>query len=272
VCRGAAGAKGEGFPRAAAEGMTDQRIIAYLLEELPPEEAERFEEECFAAEDWPGELAAVEGELIEDYLRGELTPERRRRFETQYLTTAARRERVRMVAALLRHSDEAAKVTLAPAPPPPPRRTLLESLRASWGLRTAVVSLALVACVAAVGWWATRERGPGGVYELTLNVSSSERAAGARPTGVRLPREAGELRITLLLPEGHPPAARYRAELEDERGRVTAPAVTPNDSRAVTATLPASALSRGSHALKLYAVAADGVEHRVPGSYFFIIE
>jgi anti-sigma factor RsiW len=44
--------------------------------------------------------------LIDAYLRNELTPERRQRFEQNYLTTEARRERVAMAAALLRHVDE----------------------------------------------------------------------------------------------------------------------------------------------------------------------
>src|SRR5215212_3878191 len=99
--------------------MTDERIIAYLLEELPEKDIEQFEDECFAQEDWPTEIDAVEKELIDAYLRDELTPERQQRFEQNYLITEARQERVVMAAALLRHIDEydAASKTAAPAPP-----------------------------------------------------------------------------------------------------------------------------------------------------------
>lgn len=97
--------------------MTDERIIAYLLEELPEDEAERFEDECFADENCPAQIGLVEEDLIDDYLCHELTPERRRRFELNYLTTAARMERVRMAAALLRHVNDPAVVSPATAPP-----------------------------------------------------------------------------------------------------------------------------------------------------------
>src|SRR5689334_7113079 len=90
--------------------MTEERIIAYLLEELPEEEAARFEDECFSDEDWPEQIKLAEEDLIDEYLRGELTPERRRRFEENYLSTDARLERVRMAAALLRHVDSHATV------------------------------------------------------------------------------------------------------------------------------------------------------------------
>src|SRR5690242_13792215 len=98
--------------------MTDERIIAYLLEELPEEERERFEDACFAEEEWPEEIATVEDDLIEAYLRNQLTPERRQSFEQHYLVTAARQERVAVAAALLRCVDEGntAERNVAPVP------------------------------------------------------------------------------------------------------------------------------------------------------------
>ena len=103
--------------------MTDERIIAYLLKELPEEELEQFEDECFDQESWPSQLNLVEEDLIDAYLRDELTQERRQRFERNYLITEARQERVMMAAALLRHIDDAhrvgAEATVA-APPTAP--------------------------------------------------------------------------------------------------------------------------------------------------------
>jgi len=259
--------------------MTDERIIAYLLEELRPEEAERFEEDCFAAESWPDELSAVEEELIEDYLRGGLTPERRRRFESHYLTTAARRERVRVAAALLRHADEAAAESAGREEPaagaPTHGPTLLERLRAFWGgpgfAPRAAAALALLAVIAAGLWWVTRDRAPRQAVLLTLNVASGDRSSGARPAAVALPPEADALRVTLTLPAGQPPADRYRAELEGEHRALDAPQVVSQDDRAVTVLVPAGRLSRGSYVFKLYAVGPDGTERRVNGFYFFDI-
>lgn len=93
--------------------MDDERIVAYLLGELPEEESERFEDECyFAGEDWPEEVRAAEHDLVDAYLRKELTPKQRQHFEQNYLTSNERQQRVATAAALLRH------VSQIPAPTP----------------------------------------------------------------------------------------------------------------------------------------------------------
>src|ERR1044072_9241903 len=74
--------------------MTDERITAYLLEELTEQESEQFEEQCFAQDEWPEQLDAAEHELIDAYLRDELASDRKRRFQERYLTTDARKARV----------------------------------------------------------------------------------------------------------------------------------------------------------------------------------
>ncbi len=185
--------------------MTDERIVAYLLKELPDEELERFEDECFEQENWPAQLDAVEEDLIEDYLREGLAPERRTRFEQNYLATAARRERVRMAAALLRllderqteaedekEADEAAEEVVAPpltpVVAPPTAETWAERFRAFWGGHAwaprAAPALALV-LVAAVTWslYSSRTPAPQTVAALELNVRNSDRAPGGEQPG-----------------------------------------------------------------------------------------
>ena len=116
--------------------MTDEHITAYLLGELSEEESERFEEECFAQENWPAQIDSVEEDLIDDYLRRELSPRQRQSFENNYLTTVARMERVRMAAALLGLVApaelvlEPASPDPKPAPDPPPVPPRRERLRA----------------------------------------------------------------------------------------------------------------------------------------------
>src|SRR5215217_5272779 len=100
--------------------MDDERITAYFLHELSEEEAERFEEECFAREEWPANLEAVERELIDAYLHNELTKERRLRFEEKYLITDTRKARVLTAQSFL-------KVLC-----PPPKPTFQEKLKTIW--------------------------------------------------------------------------------------------------------------------------------------------
>ena len=266
--------------------MNEERIIAYLLEELPEEEAERFEDECFAAEDWPEQLHLAEEDLIDDYLRGGLTQERRRRFEENYLTTEARVSRVRMAAALLRHVEShVSPVPMANVSGVSSAAFLKKIGRASWlealwGGRSpvprAALSFALLLVVVACAFVAYRLVAPQNqtVVLLALAPTSAERgAAGAGPTKIKLPSDAGALRVSLSLPEGSPQsAARYRVEFEDGEGKTESLQAEGNDARSVSVSIPAARLAPGTYALRLFAVTAEGSEQRIRGSYLFTVE
>lgn len=256
--------------------MTEERIVAYLLEELPEEELEQFEDECFARESWPDEIDLVETDLIDDYLRGVLAPEQRRRFEQYYLTTAARMERVRRAAALLRHVDGyTAAATAETVAVPPTRQTWTGRLRGFWDSLTrlprAAVALTVVAVVVG-GWWLSSPgvRSPRAVATLTLTASNSDRAEGVQAGRVKLTRDDEALRISLMLPDGSAPAARYKVTLEDVDGEVKPLEVSGQDTQSVSVLLPAAQLARGRYAMKLIAVDGDG-ELSV-GRYFFNVE
>ncbi len=257
--------------------MTDERIIAYLLEELPETDLERFEDECFAQESWPIELTLVEEDLIDAYLRHELTPERRQRFEQNYLTTDARQARLSLAAALLRHVDEchaASKVTnIVPIPQP----TWAERFgafwnRQTWALRTAM-AIVLVSFIAGTLWFGfLRPSSPRTFATLTLTISNNNRAEGAQAGKVKLPPDAEALNISLMLPQPPPAAARYRVELENDNGERKALEVTSQDDQSVWVRVPTAQLARASYALKLYAIKTDETEERIKGSYYFLVE
>ena len=257
--------------------MTDERIIAYLLEELPEEDLEQFEEECFAQENWPTQINLVEEDLIDAYLRYELSQEQRQRFERNYLTTEARQERVMMAAAFLRHVDEFrdAKETVAVALP---KSTWTERFRALGGSQTwvlrAVAALSVVAIITITLWlYLSREPSPQTFATLTLTISAGNtRAEGAQAGKVNLPLSASALRISLMLPEGLPPSVRYRVELVNDNGETKPLEVAGQDAQTVTVVIPAVQLARGPYALRLFMTEADGTEQRVQGSYFFTVE
>src|ERR1700742_2104839 len=149
------------WPLPGGEGlykeMTEERIISYLLKELPDADMERFEEECFGQEEWPAQVEVVEDELIESYLCNGLTPERRQRFERHYLITPARQERVMMEAALLRYAggrNAAPQVTDVPAAPGPKKIGIFSIFRraSSKPLRMAAAA-AVVALIAGALWF-----------------------------------------------------------------------------------------------------------------------
>ena len=260
--------------------MTDERIIAYLLEELPEEELKQFEDECFAHESWPPEINLVEEDLIDTYLRGELTPERRRRFEQNYLTTEARQERVLVAAALLRHVDELQTAAQPAAAARTGQQTWVGRARSFWGARSwalsASAAFAVVAVIAVALWLTIPRKLPPQTYAtIRLSLSSSTRAEGTQAVSVNLPLGADALKISLALPGQLPPAARYRVELEnldDAAGGTKTLEVAGQDAQSVSVLVPAAQLTRGQYALKLFAVETNGTERRIEGAYFFDIK
>lgn len=259
--------------------MTDERITAYLLGELPDEESERFEEECFAAEEWPAEVGLAEEDLIDAYLRSELSDQRRRLFEQNYLTTEERRRRVAMAAGLLRHVDSlAAEKDVAPARRSPAEPNWAARFVAFWGghgwVMRAGLAVGVVALVAGTVWvLRSRTVSPRSFATLTLSVSADSRAEGARAARLRLPADADTLRIRLRLPDpSDAQAAGHRIELIDEGGAARPLDAGGRDEESVTVDIPAAQLARGQYALRLLAVGRDGTERRIAGLYYFIIE
>jgi hypothetical protein len=75
--------------------MTDSDLIKrYLLEELPEEERIRLEDEYFSDTGRFGELTAEEDDLIDSYIRGELSDSEQQHFARLYLNSPERRSRV----------------------------------------------------------------------------------------------------------------------------------------------------------------------------------
>lgn len=72
----------------------EKTAVRYLLGELADEERDRFEERLFEDEAFSVFLDDTENDLIDEYLRGELGFETKRRFETVYLSNESRRGKV----------------------------------------------------------------------------------------------------------------------------------------------------------------------------------
>jgi anti-sigma factor RsiW len=75
--------------------QTDERLIRkYLLGELPERQETAVEARFFADDAFFEQLVAAEKELIGRYLRGDLSAEHRKRFQSRYLTVDYRRKLV----------------------------------------------------------------------------------------------------------------------------------------------------------------------------------
>lgn len=91
----------------AAEPNNEQLIARYLLGELPEEQQVEIEDRAFQDNDYLATITAVENDLIDEYVRHELSETDRRNFENRFLASAERRKRVEFARALANVASEA---------------------------------------------------------------------------------------------------------------------------------------------------------------------
>jgi hypothetical protein len=92
----------------------DQTIIRYLLNELSEEDGMRLEEAYLEDESLFERLRALEEELIEEYVKGELSGRERELFERHYLASEQRRARIETARQLVQICS--VKSAVRPAP------------------------------------------------------------------------------------------------------------------------------------------------------------
>jgi hypothetical protein len=127
----------------------------YLLGELSEEESERIERRYIADRDFLDELLAVEDDLLDQYVGGELKGRQREKFEERLLATPRQRERVRDAQIL------AARIgALATVASPDAKRQKGSSWFPFFNRRNLAVALPLafaaLVLLAGTGWLLTR--------------------------------------------------------------------------------------------------------------------
>jgi hypothetical protein len=74
--------------------VNDKTLRRYLLGALPPDETERLDDLSIANDDFAARLSAVENDLVDAYVQGELSGDTLERFRTSYQSSPLRREKV----------------------------------------------------------------------------------------------------------------------------------------------------------------------------------
>lgn len=90
----------------ATDLNSEKLIVRYLLGELPEEQQVEIEDRAFSDQDYLATVTAVENDLIDEYVRDEMPEPERRRFESRFLASAARRKRVEFAKALAQIAPE----------------------------------------------------------------------------------------------------------------------------------------------------------------------
>jgi hypothetical protein len=94
----------------------DQLLIRYLLGALTEAETERLDELSIAGDEFASRLEAVENDLVDAYANGELSGETLERFNSVYLASENRREKVRFAETFQVLTDRAASAWPKRAP------------------------------------------------------------------------------------------------------------------------------------------------------------
>jgi hypothetical protein len=111
----------------------DQVLVQYLLGSLSEADAERLDELSVADDEFAMRLSAVENEVMDAYARGELSGQTLQRFQTFYLSTAKRREKVRFAESLFSIASQTPPVSARISAAPIARRSREGSaLKPSW--------------------------------------------------------------------------------------------------------------------------------------------
>lgn len=135
----------------------DELVARYLLGSLTGEETERLDELSISDDQFAGRLAAVENDLVDAYVRGELSGDAVARFKSHYLASSKRRDKVNFAEAFVAFSDKSPAVqsedtTVTTPAGPAARETLLRPasrsrlfalprLTPQWGLAAALLVL-----------------------------------------------------------------------------------------------------------------------------------
>src|SRR3954462_628797 len=90
----------------------DATLVRYLLGDLPPEDTEKLDERSVVDAEFADRLRGLEHDLADAYVRGELPPADRRRWERIFGVSEAGRTQLRLAEALAAREDRRNKIVV----------------------------------------------------------------------------------------------------------------------------------------------------------------
>src|SRR5580765_1579584 len=97
----------------------DRQLVCYVLGLLPEEEAERLDEQSIVLDEVAARLTCVENDLVDAYVSGTLDRDILERFESCYLASPRRRDKVRFAERFLSAVDRSPTPAVRVAHTPP---------------------------------------------------------------------------------------------------------------------------------------------------------
>jgi hypothetical protein len=244
------------------------QIIGYLLDELNIQERELVDERIRQAPAFFELVCAIEDDLMQGYLRGDLTAERRLRFEALYLTNPAKRARLDAARVLTNSLRDEALRRQARMPV-----LQLVPVRVRWGLAVGVLLLGVILWPS----WRSRHSSQTPSYAASGPPSSASETAfyvlepGLLRSGggnqIELPETAQLAQFDLLASDSTPPGRYYAVLGTPEHPQMWKGAVVRRDNR-LSVSIPAAVLKNADYTLSL--TSGSGAQNSVPvTTYYF---
>jgi hypothetical protein len=256
-------------------------IKGYLLGQTPAEDESELEARLLTDREFYEEVSIVEDELVDRYLRGDLSASEKERFESHFVSSAERKRKVRFARALRKYisvaevsADEETESALSYVPAPH------ASVIRPFPFGRSAMSYAIAASILIVVglssfvflWYLQRQPGGGRVLAVELIPAPATRG-GSEVKQITLTPDVGSVRLQLDLPGND--YQSYEATLRDSSARtvLTTRDLKPqnvNSFSAVTLDINSDSLSPGDYRIQLSGTTADGRSETV-ASYPFTI-
>lgn len=254
-------------------------IRQYLLGQLPQEDSARLEERLLSDSDYFQEILIGEDELIDRYLANQLSEAERQAFETSFLLTRERQQKLRFARSLKKYIGEAAATTAGEeaepessgershdfADAPSKNRHFFSFVPAQNPILSYSLAAAALLVVVGVSWiatknWRTPQTGPGNV--LTVVLTPGLTREGGEVPKINLSPEIDTVELRLELPKSD--YRTYRSVLlADDRSQVWARddlrAVNDSGTSFVVSNVPAKLLADGDYRIKISGRSSDGL-------------
>ncbi|HJP92964.1 MAG TPA: hypothetical protein VJ875_13480 [Pyrinomonadaceae bacterium] len=245
-------------------------VKRYLLGQLGEADEERVELQLLTDATFGEEFDTIVDEITDQYVNGEFQGPECERVQQYFLKSPQRRAKAQFAAALI---DRAS----APAKPVVQTPTLGERWQAFWSSQRSAFRLAttvaIIVIAVGIAYQIFKDKPTYRNFaSLELTMSASDRAEGSQATTLHLAPENDAARIVLHLPEQSNQYKSYQVELINRDGVRRPVEITEQNKQTITVIVPATAVTRGSYALRVSGIKQDGQQEGIAGSYFFKVE
>ena len=259
--------------------LDDDLLRRYLVGSLGEEEAERLDELSVTDDEVALRLRAVENDLVDSYARGELSGEMLRRFESAYLSSPQRREKVQIAKALASRESVAAASHVSAFSSPHMTR---------WAIAASIIAVTAAGYLLfeprqgnqqvpneiAVGTMTPqRESAPSPpLKSVSFTLPAPTRGAAA-PRTLTIPPDTQQVTLQLQLESND--FSRYHGALRNLRTQeiiwTSDPATAASDRPSVSIAVPAGQLKQENYSLELSGLPENGTAELI-ASYAFRIQ